>query len=183
MIVMAKKDDVFCAMLEDNDFDIFKRVFSACTAEKVEPDQDYTDIIQKTNGECLRVFFDDPDIDHFVLLKENGSDDLEVIGESRICYMKDKTEFEDLHVLTPYRGRSMPDLLYSAMLKRVAEDFPAVSTVSVHIYDWNTPSIKAAKRNGFSGKGIKKPKGEFIQYTRSLDDIRNPSPDFSNDLN
>lgn len=179
MQVMCEKDSFFCALLDKGDFEIFKTVFSACTAEKVEPDQNLTDIIQKTNGDCLRVFFDDTDVDHFVLLKREQDGQLGIVGESRICYLNDRTEFEDLHILKDFRRRDLSSLLYESMLKRVAEDKPRISEVSLHIYDWNTPSIKAAKRNGFSGKGIKKPKGEFIRYSRSLDDLRNQSHDFS----
>lgn len=175
---MFERDNFFCALLEEDDFEMFKEVFSACTAEKIEPEQNLTDIIQKTNGECLRGFFDDPDVDHFVLLKRERDGQLGIVGESRICYLNDRTEFEDFHVLKDFRRRDLSNLLYESMLKRVAEDMPKISEVSLHIYDWNTPSIKAAKRNGFSGKGVKKPKGEFIRYSRSLEDLRSVSNHF-----
>ncbi len=171
MITMVEKDGYFCSRLEESDFDVFKSVFTACTAEKEAPDINLTEIIESTDGECLRVFFEDPDIDHFVLLKEQG-DDFNIIGEARICYMQGKAELEDSHILKEYRNNGFANYLHSARLEYLAEEKPQIDFATLHIFDWNIASIKAAERNGFKVNTNEPVKNGFIPFFRSLDDLR-----------
>lgn len=168
MKTIVEKDGYFCSLIEATDFEIFKKAMTACTAEKEPPDVNLTDIIEKTNGECLRVFFEDPDIDHFVLLKKNDEDDLCIIGEVRICYVQENAELEDFHILEEYRGQGLADLLYKATLEHLQQKETKIDSATLHIYDWNTPSIKAAIRNGFNIAADEPVNSNFIPFRRSL---------------
>ena len=175
MYTLVKNNDYICVRLEEDDFGVFKSAFTACTAEKEAPDINLTDVINKTDGECLRVFFEDPDVDHFVLLEKEQDGDLSIIGEARICYHGDRAELEDLHILESERGQRLSDLLHEARLLYLANEEPQISFVTLHIYDWNIPSIKAAKRNGFR-ESENKTGGNFLPFSRNLDDLRAPVP-------
>ena len=179
MKLMAERDNYACVLLEENDFDIFKIGFDSVCDEKESWDPELVEKIKASNYEMLQFFFEDPDVDHLILIEHGEDDSKVIIGDTSIMYGENKAELEDLFISKSHRNKGLADLLYEGMLQQVVEKKPHLHYATLGINDWNTSSIKAAERNGFRATQEDKENGGFIPFSRKLDDIK--KPDFTND--
>ena len=170
MLILAEKNGFGCALLEQGEFHVFKDVFLACEEDRSVADQALIDVIKGSEGQCLRVFFDDEDVDHFVLFKLNENNQPHYVGKSSVVYKGTVAEFEDLYVLSDFRKQGLSNLLYDAMLDHLRQQKCDFTQAHLHINDWNTPSLRAAAKNGFVVNTQEKHKGGFIPFVRDVSD-------------
>lgn len=142
------------------------------------------DAIEK-EGEAYwqNIFFDMRSF-HFVLLEElngEGGHTHAILGRTGLSleYYDDENtatvNFENTHILSPYRGRGLSALLYEARLNFLADD-ARIQADTMQIEPWNMPSLRAAYRNGFELLASVNHAKNIILLHRSIESEKEPRP-------
>lgn len=175
MKILLQDERYFCALLERHtffplmghkDFKLYAQVKTMSYKDTAENPS----IAYETDGERKEAinaayatakkgpsFWDDsfrhPALKSFVLFEKTDAEP-KIIGIAEIMLpnwrhpSRKRPEFCGAHILSPYRGQGLTQMLYDTRLQYLDEN-TQYTNAQINIHPNNTPSIRAAKRNGF----------------------------------